>query len=443
MTAPRTELSAFDIGCVVVGGIVGVGIFFTPHGVALAVDTPGQVLLAWGLGGVLAVLGALVFAELSQRVPGHGGVFRYLEAAFGRTVAFLYGWANWLVIQSGAYGVIALVLVDHLERVMLPATPWSADAKVAAAVAVMLVFPAVNVLGLRTGKRVQNALIVLKVLALGCLVALAWFAPARPPEALPPPSGRSLPAMLASAILPVLFATGGWQQGSFVAGAARSPRSVAFGILGGVLVVVALYTTVNLAYLDLLGFTGAREHSAIGAAAAEVAIGARGGQVLAAMVVLSAAGILNTICMAPPYVLYTMAQHGCFPAPFGRLHPRFGTPVLGVLTQGLWAVVLLLLVHLANRACGGTNTTDVLGFVCDGVVFADWLFYGLAALALLRLRRRGAPVAGAMPGNGLVALLFALGALAVTCGAIAVQPAASATGAALVALGLIARKWLG
>jgi APA family basic amino acid/polyamine antiporter len=450
MTDRRTELSAFDIGCVVVGGVVGVGIFFTPQRVAVAVDTPAQVLLAWGLGGLLAAAGAWVFAELSLAVPGHGGVFRFLDAAFGRTIAFLYGWANWLVIQAGALGVIALLLVDYLEVLVAPAAPWTAGAKVALAGGSIAWFTLLNALGLRLGKWLQNTLTLAKVLALGMLVALAWFGPERAAaaDALPPAaSGRPLPAMLAAAMLPVLFATGGWQQGSFVAGAARSPRSVAIGIVGGVAVVIVTYMTVNLAYLDLLGLERAREVPAIGSAAAEAALGPVGARVLAAMVVVSAAGILNTICMAPPYVLLAMAQHGCFPAAFGRLHPRLHTPLLGILGQGVWGIVLLVAVHWLGSAVAGGSALDTLGFVCDGVVFADWLFYCLCGLALLRLRLRpgpGAVAAGAvrMPGGALAAIAFALGSAAVMGGAVWAQPAASGAGAAVIALGLVARRWL-
>ncbi|MCA8950991.1 MAG: APC family permease [Planctomycetes bacterium] len=431
------ELSAFDIGCVVVGGIIGVGIFFTPQRVAVAVDTPGQVLLAWGLGGALAVLGAIVFAELSLAVPGHGGTFRYLQQAFGPRLAFYYGWANWLVIQAGAAGIVALLLVNHLRFALWPEAEWSETTRVLAAAAVVLGFTAINVVGLRTGKRVQNALTVLKVLALAWLVTLAWFEPRSGAAIAPPaPSGRSLPAMLAAAMLPVLFATGGWQQGSFVAGAARHRRSVALGILGGVAVVVVTYMTVNSAYLDLLGFEGARASSEIGAAAAEAALGADGGRVLAAMVVVSAAGILNTICLAPPYVLYALAQERCFPAAFGRLHSRFGTPVLGVLGQGLWAVLLLLLAHWAIARLASSSTQDTLGFVTDGVVYVDWLFFMLCGVALLTLRSRGATRA---PFGGVVALAFTLGAATVTIGAIWVQPVASLVGTLLVLAGTFFR----
>jgi APA family basic amino acid/polyamine antiporter len=443
VNAPR-ELSAFDLGCVVTGGIIGVGIFFTPASVAQAVDTEGQVLLAWGLGGLLAALGALVFAELSLRVPGHGGMFRYLEAAFGARVAFLYGWANWLVIQAGALGVVALLLLDNLEAACVGVPRWSPTFKVLAAAAVIVGFTAVNVVGLRTGKRMQNALTVLKVAALAALVALAWVDPAVPANDAPvAASGRSLPAMLAAAMLPVLFAVGGWQQGSFVAGAARTALSVPLGILGGVAVVIVTYMTVNLAYLDLLGFAGARSATAIGAEAARAGLGDVGGRVIAGMVALSAAGILNTICLAPPYVLYAMAQAGLFPSAFGRLHPRLHTPVLGILGQGLWGAALLLLVHFAASLQSKGTTIGTLDFVCNSVVFADWLFFMLCGAALLKLRRSQPTADVRIRAGGAVAAAFALGALAVTIGAILVRPIASLAGGALIALGLAARRWFG
>lgn len=431
------ELRAFDIGCVVVGGIIGVGIFFTPARVAAAVDTPQQVILAWTLGGLLAVLGALVFAELATLVPGHGGIFRYIHAAFGPLPAFLYGWANWLVIQAGALGIVGLILVDNLE-VALGGARFSPHGKVGIAAALMLLFTATNVVGLRTGKRVQNVLTVLKVVALGILVSLAWCTPEREPQALRAPHGDSLPAMLATAILPVLFAIGGWQQGSFLAGAARQPRrDMPLGILGGVAVVVVTYLTVNLAYLSLLGFDAASQSTKIGADAARVALGESGGRVLAGMIVLSAAGIMNTICMAPPYVLYAMAQAGLFPAAFGRLHARLGTPVLGVLSQGLWAIALLLLVHFVFAR---GSTMDTLGFVCDGVVFVDWLFFALCGAALLRLRGSRAD-ALRIPGGAVVAAMFLVSAAAVTVGAVWQQWQASLAGLGMVALGVPAALW--
>ena len=161
--AAGATLSAFDIGCVVVGGIVGVGIFFTPAKVAERAGSAGEVMLAWSIGGVLAVLGALVFAELSARVPGHGGIFRYVHAAFGRLPAFLYGWSNWLVIQAGALGVVALLCIEHVERALFAAPVLAPGARVAVAVLAILLFTLTNLVGLQVGKRVQNALTVTNV----------------------------------------------------------------------------------------------------------------------------------------------------------------------------------------------------------------------------------------------------------------------------------------
>ena len=445
-------LTAFDICCVVIGGIIGVGIFFTPAKVAAAVDTPTQMIAAWCLGGAFAAVGALVFADLARRVHGHGGTFIYIHAAFGAWPAFLYGWANWLVIQSGALGVIGMILVDYLDIVIFGAPRTSMDAKIAITAFLIAVFTAVNMLGLRVGKRVQNLLTVIKVLAICLLVAVAMFATGTPPaDAVALPAG--LPehplARFAGAMLPVLFAIGGWQQGSFVAGAARRPqRDVPLGILGGVAVVVVVYMAINVAYIDLLGFHGAAASKAIGADAARSALGPSGGRVFAAMVAVSAAGIMNTICLAPPYVLLTMAEAGLFPRAFSRRHGEHGTPWVGVLAQGLWATVLLLAVHgiavfcAGSAAAAGEQTLATLGFLCDGVVFVDWVFFTLCSLALLRLRRGGGRVPFQVPGGPWLAVVFGLGAAAVACGAIASNPQASLTGAAIVALGVPAAALL-
>ncbi len=425
-----TRLGAFDVGCVVVGGIIGVGIFFTPAKVAAACDDPSQVIVAWLLGGAIAVLGALVFAELSQRVPSEGGMFAYVHEAWGPLPAFLYGWANWLVIQAGALAVIGMVMVDHADKLVhgeaaAGGTGLGASAKVGLAVGSIGVFTALNVLGLRVGKGVQNTLTVLKTAAVGALVVLGVFVAGRDPEGLVEAAGgenagdgpRGWLAAMSASMLPVLFSFGGWQQGSFVSRVARSPRVVALGILGGVAVVVVAYLTVNLAFLSLLGFEGARTSTTIGADAAEVALdgvglGEFGGRAFAALVVLSSLGIMNTICLAPPFVLHAMARRGLFFATAGHLHPRFGTPTLGVLCQGLWAIALLLLAH-------NLEVVD-LDFLLNGVVFVDWLFFVLCGAGLWRLLRRDGTVREGfhLPGIGPVALLFTAAALAVMAGAI-------------------------
>ena len=445
-TTGRPELSAFDIGCVVIGGIIGVGIFFTPAKVAERAGSVEVVLATWAVGGLLALFGALVFAELSARVPGHGGIFRYIHAAFGRLPAFLFGWSNWLIIQAGALSVVALLCVVHLELVLFGTRSAAPGMQLLVAAAAILLFTATNLVGRRVGKRVQNTLTVVKLLALCLMVVAAGLASGsvqQPPAAaagVAVATGSPL-ARLAGALLPVLFAIGGWQQGSFIAGAARNPlRSVPLGILGGVAVVVVVYMAINVAYLDLLGFEQARTSDGIAADAAAALWGPVGERIFAGMVAVSAAGIMNTICMAPPYVLLAMAEQDLFPAAFARRHARWGTPVLGILGQGLWAVVLMVVAYLYALAAAGRaepRTIDTLGFLCDGVVFVDWLFFALCGASLLVLRRRTAEAPFRIRGGGFVAVAFTIGALAVTIGAVQTNLAPSLTGGTLVALGLV------
>lgn len=441
--SPR--LGAFDLGCVVVGGIVGVGIFLTPQRVAAAVDDAEQVIVAWSIGGVMAVLGALVFADLARRVPGHGGMFLYIEKAFGPLPAFLYGWANWLVIQSGAVGLVGLIMVHYLDRAIWGADHSSMDQKVALAAVAIGAFTALNVLGLRVGKWVQNSLTVTKILAVFSLVALALFTDAggAEPVAVEPAEPRGWLLAMAAAMLPVLFSFGGWQQGSFVAGAARRPRrDVPLGIVGGVAVVVLAYITVNLAFLDLLGFEGAARSEAIAEAAARAALAPHGygdlaGRAISVAVVISALGIMNTICMAPPFVLHAMAKRGLFFAAVGQLHATTGVSTIAVLVQGLWGIALLLGTYLL---CADDPRTT-LDFLLQGVVFVDWLFYGACGLALWRLRREaGADTAGSR--GQVLPLAFAALALLVTMGAIWTSAEPSLTGLAICALGVPCFAWM-
>ncbi len=216
------------------------------------------------------------------------------------------------------------------------------------------------------------------------------------------------------------------------------------GILLGVVTVVVVYMAINLAYLRLLPFEVAAASPAIGADAAEVALGSVGKRVYAAMVAVSALGIMNTICMAPPYVLMSMAEQRLFPAAFAQRHPRYGTPVLGVVGQGSWALLLLTGSYAFSAWSRGGDepkTIDTLGFLCDGVVFVDWCFFTLCGAALLRLRARD-PHRMSGRWRGLVAAAFALCAATVTLGALLTYSTPSLAGGALAALGLVGYRLL-
>lgn len=450
-----TRLGPFDITCVVVGGIIGIGIFFTPAKVAAVVGSSAQVVAAWGVGGVMVLLGALVYARLGQLAPGDGGVFAYLLRAFGPLPAFVYGWCNLLVIQSGALAIVALVMVDYLAAA-LGRGPFGGGARVMLAIGVMLALTLLNALGLRFGRGVQIVLTVVKTAAVFGIVAVALFAvggdaaTAEQVVAAPRQPVGFFRAM-SLALLPVLFACGGWQQGSFVSAVARRPqRDVPIGTVAGVVVVVVAYLTVNLAYLDTLGIEGTAKSKTVAADTVRVALGGSASaegiaRVFAAVIVVSALGIMNTICMAPPYVLHAMARRGLFFAPVGRLHARFGTPLLAILVQGGWAVTLLAgtqaVAWSLKRVYG--YEVDSLGFLLDGVVFVDWLFYGACGVALLvLLRRRTAPARGDA-AYAVAAVLFATSALLVAVGAVWSSRLPSAVGLAVVAVGIAVHRLRG
>lgn len=439
----KARLGAFDIACVVIGGIIGIGIFFTPAQVARSVDAPWHVTVVWSLGGAIAILGALVFARLSRLVTGPGGVFAYILQSFGAMPAFLYGWSLLMITQSGALAFVALLLVSNLEKAL--ACQFTAVSQHLIATAVILGLTLVNIAGLQLGKGVQNTLTVIKTLAVFAIVAVAIFvSPVESSTAMPVGEQArqdvGFLAAMGAAILPVLFSFGGWHHGSFVSSVARNPyRDVPLGIVGGVLVVVIAYVGVNLAYLDLLGFDQAGESSTIAVDAMQAAFAtgdaaqSKVAQVFAALIVLSAAGLMNTICMAPPYVLHTMANRGLFFAGVGRLHPRFGTPALGILIQGVWATVLMWGVYL-----GFENSIGSLDFLLNGVVFIDWLGFGVCGLGLLVLLHRRARSKGEVLEAGSFALgvLFALAALGVTAGALWTKSMSSLVGLGVLVAGL-------
>ena len=434
---PR-RLGTFDIASVVAGGIIGVGIFITPAHVAHAVNGPGEVLFAWCLGGGLALVGAMVFAELACRIPGHGGLFRYVLAAFGPLPAFLYGWANWLVIQAGTIAVIGLVFVYHADLMLTGRETVSGSTQTVGAVVAITAFTFINVLGLRVGRGVQNALTVIKLSAVFALVAIALSAIGSAEVETEAPGhreaeGSSWFVRIAGAMLPVMFSFGGVQHGGFVAGAAKRPqRDVSLGILTGVGVVVVAYLAINVSFLALLGYEGMAASDAVGTDAARAALGAVGERALAGAVCVSALGIMNTQLLAPPYVLHAMAREGLFLRSCRDLHARFGSPVVAVAVQGGMAVLLLLSLGFVS---GGT---DQIRFLLKGVVYVDWLFFALCGVALLKLQRHQPRegVGFVAPLGPFFPFVFAVVGSAIAVGAFVASPWPSLVGTVVCAVGV-------
>jgi APA family basic amino acid/polyamine antiporter len=406
----------------VIGGIIGGGIFRTPAAVAERVGSPPLILAAWVAGGVVALIGALCFAELGQRRPRAGGGYVYLRETWGPLPAFLYGWALLLVIASGAIAAIAVTFADYA----LALTGLPARFTLPLAIAAILFVSAVNYLGVRPGAVVQNLFTLLKLAALAALVAIG-LAAGLPPAAPPPPGA---PTAFGAALVPILFTYGGWQQTNFIAEEMVDPeRDLPRALVLGVAVVVAVYLLANLAYLHVLGARGLAASTAPAADAMRKVLGPVGGTLIAGGIAVSTFGFLNLVILVTPRVFQAMAADGLFLPRLARLHPVRRTPAAAIALQAFWASVLVL--------------SGSFSQLVDYVAFADWIFFGLTAAGLFvyRARDRAQSIttpAGAfrVPGYPWTPALFVAAAIFVVASSVAANPRNTVIGTGLLALGV-------
>lgn len=410
MTALRRELGRWDATAVVVGAIVGVGIFFTPSRVAALTGSQAQFLVTWILGGAVAVLGAMTFAELGGLYSRTGGQYDVLRDAYGPGVGFVFVTCNATAIQTGAIGVIALVCVSN-GAVALAGRELGGGALLGSAVGITVVIASINAAGVRHGARLQNLTVIAKVGALLAIVAIAaWFGGEAPAATSAPAHGAPGPLVgITAGLVPVLFSFGGWQMALWMGGEIREPqRNLPWAILVGVGIVVVVYLATNWAYLALLGHARVAGSPALAAEAVAVAVGDGGRRLMAAAVAISALGVLNAQLLTGPRLLLALASDGRFYPSFARIHASRGTPVPAIALMCGLAVVLLL-------AAGA----DGLDRLLTGVVLIDAIFFaltGLASLVLLRRHPRGTrPLR--MPGFPVVPVLFFLAEIGVSIGA--------------------------
>jgi APA family basic amino acid/polyamine antiporter len=414
---PRGQLNLFDATMLVMGGVIGVGIFFTPQAVARQLPESGPFFAAWLLGGLIGLAGGMTFAELAATFPRAGGWFVYLREAFGPFPAFLFAWIVLLVISTGACAVVADFLAQQVEALAWGAGAGPTGSRTAIGLVVLVGLTLVCLLGVKVGSRLQDTAMVLKLVALATLVGagLVFAAPAReaPLEILVPdaPPAPPLAEGLALGILPVLFAYGGWQLVTYIAPSVRDPqRTLPRALVLGSLGVIAVYLLVNAAYARVLGLDGLRAVPGFASVMAERCLGPVGGRFLVAAMALSALGVCAAILLATPALYVAMAREGLFFEAFGALHPRTGAPTLAVLVQGAVAVLYYLWGHA--------------GLLTDAVVFAEWIFHALvgAGLLWLRVRRPDLPRPFRSWIFPLFPLLYTLLATGVVAGALVQAP---------------------
>ena len=428
-TGFRRELGLFDSVVVVAGGIVGVGIFANPSNVARVVGDPALILFVWALGGAVALVGAFVWAELASRYPEVGGQYVYLQRAYHPVVGFLYGVALMFIINGGSLAAVSILFATYVDRSFVPLGP--AGIRVAAAAA-LLTLTGVNALGVRAGKWTNNLLMGAKVLGMLALIALAFWRGAAPashfnlaPSAVM--SGVSL-RLLLTALVPILFAYGGWQSCANIAAEIKDPaRNLARANVIGVIVVVALYLSLNLAYLWVLTPEQIAASRALAADMASSVAGDAGARFVALLIVVSSLGFLSVVVLTGARLIYAMAADRLFFGAAARLHPRFHTPVFALWFQAAVSLVLLT-----------TNTYDQL---LSYVVFADWLFFGLTAGALVIVRRRESAARrdgiAWMPGHPYTTFAFIAVAVGIVINSFLAYPAQSLIGSGILTIAAV------
>lgn len=373
----RRQLNAFDATMLVMGGIIGVGIFYNPAQVARFVPDPAWFLAMWAIGGAIALCGAQTFAELGGSFPKAGGWYVFLREAFGPFLAFLFAWIVLGVVSTGAIAVMVQIGVENLAGIVPGiGAPGSASSKVAGALVIALV-TGLTMLGAKAGATLQNVCMIAKLVAIGALVVAAWlfFGPSRAdaPITTAPATG-SLASGAVRALMPVLFSCGGWQLLCYVAPQVRDPqRTLPRAIVLGVLGVVTVYLAINASYLRVLGIDGLADTSRpFAGEMARVTLGATGGEILRAAMGVSAIGVCIVTILASPWLYVAMAREGLFFRRFGEVSARTGAPVAALFVQGVLAIAYWL--------------WGEAGQLVDSVVFVEWIFHGLVAVALLRLR---------------------------------------------------------
>jgi APA family basic amino acid/polyamine antiporter len=423
--APRRQLGLFDATMIVMGGIVGSGIFINPYVVAQHVHTTFLILGVWLAGGALAMMGAFIWAELATRLPGAGGNYLYLRVAYHPSVAFVYGWVLLLVTQTGGMAAVAVTFARYFREITGAA--WS-DGAIAATT--LLALTAINCLGVRAGSNVQSALMLLKAAAIGGMVVLGLAWGGGRIHALPllgRPVSFGLLAAVGAAMTPVAFAYGGWQTASFVAEEMRdSRRDLSRGLLLGVSGVVVLYLAANFVCVKVLGPDGLAATRTPATAVMRAALGDAGALWIAVGIAVSTLGFLSQSILTAPRVYYAMAKDGLFFARLGQLSPRTAVPATAIVAQGLAATATALIGQYEK--------------ILSYEVAVDFILFAAVASSLFVFRHRERGVlpkeVHGVPGHPYTTALFIAACVAIVASTIWNDPVNSVKGWLILLTGI-------
>lgn len=418
------RLGLFDATMLVMGGTIGAGIFINPYVVAQVVHTPALVLGAWMAGGVIALIGAFIWAELSDRMPQIGGQYAYLRDVYHPLIAFLYGWVLLLVIQTGGMAAVTVTFARYfIELTGMHGADWQI------AVVTLFLLTVVNCLGVRAGGSVQSGLMVIKIFAIALLVVagglfikgahITWN------PVLDQPVSGSLLSSFGGAMVPVLFAYGGWQTACFVAGELKQPRrDLPRALVLGVIGVAVLYSSVNFIYVRSLGVKGLAATTTPASSVMHLAMGSRGAMIIALGIAISTLGFLSQSVLTAPRVYFAMAEDRVFFRQLAWVHPKTRVPVVAISLQSIWTVVILL----------SGRYDQILNYVTS----MDFLFFCATASCLFILRRRDNERGRyfRVPGHPWTTGFFCISSASVVANAIYRYPENTLIGFAILATGV-------
>jgi basic amino acid/polyamine antiporter, APA family len=437
-------LGLWDVTTITAGTILGSAIFVAAAFVPREVPHPTLVLLLWVAGGLIAVAGALSYAELGTMFPEAGGQYHYLKQAFGPLWGFLFGWTSLLAIQSGPVAYLAVAFGNYLGAFVpffsskhviasVAVGPWTWEPNTAqlAGVSAIAVLSAVNYLGTKEGAAVQRFLTGVKLLSVAGLIGFGLMAPAKVSVdwVAPLPQGNLLAAM-GLAIVAVLGNFDGWYQATLSAGETRRPeRNLPLGMIGGTVLVGLLYLLVNLVYFRAMPLAELGASARIGEEATTALLGPTAGRLLAAAVLVSIFGCISSAIIGASRLGLPMSQDAPAFRWLARIHPRHRTPTAGIVTLGVWSMLLVL-----------SGSYEQL---FDYSLFSSFIFHAITGLALFTLRRKqpDTPRPYRVVGYPWVPLLFLVAMTGLVLNTLRERPVQSLLGVGMVALGGPFFRW--
>lgn len=408
VAAPKRQLTLFDSTSIIVGIIIGAGIYEATPMIAAGAGGPAMLVGVWVLGALLSLVGALCYAELGTTYPREGGDYVYLSRAFGRPVGFLFAWAQLWVVRPGSIGAMAYIFARYANQLVPLGGLTDAQALLVYALASILILSCINILGVREGKWTQNILTTTKVVGLLAVFAIGLLvvAPSGQPASAAPAVAQSFSwTSFKLAMIFVLFAYGGWNEMAYVAAEVRNPqRNILVALILGTVAVGIVYLLVTLAFLHALGYQGVVNSTAVAAEVLKPALGDWGARFISILICVSALGAVNGQIFTGARIYYAMGKDHRLYAKLGQWSARFGTPV--------WSLVIQALIT-AGLVVGFGLTKNGFESMVKFTTPVFWLFLVLVGVGLFVLRSREPNVTRPyrVPGYPITPILFCLSSL--------------------------------